>query len=219
MINNHYPGKLITFEGIDGCGKSTQAELLAEHLTKLGHNVVLTKEPGSNHSELCKDLRKTLFKKTEQESWTQASELFIFFADRAQHLAKVIVPALKVGKIVISDRYVDSTYAYQTIQGIDPRMIYSLDDFVKVIEPDITFLFYIDPALAFSRAKNARTTNNHYDGKPFEFFETLAIKYMDTLTFLPRVRMINGNTTIEKTFEEVINNVEESMIYWNISKT
>ena len=99
----------ITFEGINGSGKSTQAKLLFEHLKKQGKQVILTKEPGGG-GEFCMQLRRLL---CQTKDISKITEMFILFASRKEHLDKVIIPALKDGKIVICDRYIDSTFAYQ----------------------------------------------------------------------------------------------------------
>jgi dTMP kinase len=159
-------GQLITLEGIDGSGKSTAAKALAAGLKELMPEkmIVLTAEP--TNGEAGRILRKELSSFSEDQDETTTSrrirELFLFMADHADHLAKIVIPALKAGAIVISDRYADSTAAYQgvTLQGIVPdsvQWIRSLYLPWNVI-PDKTFLFVLDPALALERlgARNAR---------------------------------------------------------------
>ena len=103
-------GLFITFEGIDGCGKTTQLNLLHDYLSDKGFDVIITREPGGNH-QLGKDIRNLLLHtKCEVDS---KAEMFLFLADRAQHISKFILPNLKEGKIVLCDRHTDSTLAYQ----------------------------------------------------------------------------------------------------------
>lgn len=116
----------VTFEGIEGTGKSTQIAMLRKHLEGLGREVLVTLEPGG--SRIGRELRKMLLH-MESKDLTGETELFLYLADRAQHVAKVIVPALKAGKVVLSDRFCDSTVAYQGYgRGLDPRLLTVLNE-------------------------------------------------------------------------------------------
>jgi dTMP kinase len=140
---------LITFEGIEGCGKSTQAGLLYEHLQSEGYNVVRTREPGG--TVFGEALRKTLLQ--ADMSVFPLSELLVLMAMRAQHVEEVIMPALQERKIVICDRFTDATYAYQGYgRGIDLGIIETLNKLVtKAIRPNLTVLLDVSVALGLKR--------------------------------------------------------------------
>jgi len=130
-------GKFITFEGSEGCGKSTQSKLLYRYLKRGGFNVTYLREPGGN--KISEKIRKLLLD-TKNDSITPITETLLYMAARAQVVSEIIVPALKKGKIVICDRFMDSTVAYQGYGlGIDIKSIKSVGDFVTSgIKPDLT---------------------------------------------------------------------------------
>ena len=144
-------GVFITFEGIDGCGKSTQAKLLADNLKRRGLRVVLTSEPGS--TKLGRNLRKILL--TPGSKVGKVAELFLFEADRAQHVSEVILPALVDGAVVICDRYSDSTRAYQGIgRGLGVSLVDLLDQVATGnVYPDLTVLLDMAPERGVGRAR------------------------------------------------------------------
>ncbi|MCI4626181.1 MAG: dTMP kinase [Candidatus Magnetoovum sp. WYHC-5] len=133
----------ISFEGIDGCGKTTQARLLAEGLEKIGMYLVFTVEPGG--SVIGSKIRNILLDPKHKEL-VPLAELLLYNADRAQHVEEVILPALKSGKVVITDRYIDSTIAYQGYgRGLDMGVLHTLENLVtRGLKPDITFLLDIN---------------------------------------------------------------------------
>lgn len=139
----------ITFEGPDGSGKSTQARLLCEKFIKKGHKVTLTREPGG--TELGRSIRSILLDPSSDIA--PMAEVFLYAADRAQHVQKVISPALKEGKVVICDRYFDSNVAYQGSLSLDIDDILAINKHaISNVLPDITFLLDIDPRVGLSRA-------------------------------------------------------------------
>ena len=144
-------GHFISFEGIDGSGKSTQAQLLAKNLRDMGHDVVLTREPGG--SDGGEEIR-ALVLQGAADRWSPETELLLFTAARRDHLEKTIQPALARGATVISDRFADSTRIYQGItRGARRAMVDALHDLVIGIEPDLTILIDIDPRLGLARAQ------------------------------------------------------------------
>ncbi len=151
-------GLFITFEGPEGCGKSTQSRLLSEDLLTLGYDVVYTREPGG--TLLGQKIRDILLEKDDIRIGKKA-ELFLFSADRAQHIEEVILPALKDRKIVISDRFNIATYAYQGYAlGVDFNFIENMDSVTRGnVETDLTILLDIDVNTGLLRAKN----NGSYD--------------------------------------------------------
>ncbi|AHX06910.1 thymidylate kinase [Ehrlichia chaffeensis str. Liberty] len=153
----------ITFEGIDGSGKTTQSHLLAEYLSEIYgvNNVVLTREPGG--TLLNESVRNLLFKAQGLDS---LSELLFFIAMRREHFVKIIKPSLMQKKIVICDRFIDSTIAYQGYgQGIDCSLIDQLNDLVIDVYPDITFIIDVDINESLSRS-----CKNGYEFADMEFY-------------------------------------------------
>lgn len=145
-------GTFITFEGIEGSGKSTQIVLLANHLTAQGRQVTLTREPGG--TAVGDQVRRILLDPANTALAPRA-ELLLYAAGRAQHLAELIEPDLRAGKIVLCDRFSDATLAYQGYgRGLDPAMIRSLDRIVtNGLRPDATMLLDIDAAAGLARAR------------------------------------------------------------------
>jgi dTMP kinase len=154
-------GKFITFEGIDGCGKTTQLRLLAESLRAEGRDIVETVEPGG--TEIGRLIRKILLDPASKEI-TRRAELLLYFASRAQNVEQVIRPALERGAIVLCDRFTDSTLCYQGCgRGLDAQMILDLDQIACAgLHPDLTILIDIDVATSQERAhrRNERTATN-----------------------------------------------------------
>ena len=141
---------LVAFEGIDGTGKSTQIRLLAESLRDMGHNVMVTREP--TDGPVGQRIRE-LF--TSRAEVSQEEELELFLADRRQHVAEVIKPALSAGRIVLTDRYYLSTAAYQGAAGLDPaEIIRRNEQFAPV--PDLVLLLVVPPALGVKRIRTLR---------------------------------------------------------------
>ncbi|MCY3727264.1 MAG: dTMP kinase [Paracoccaceae bacterium] len=151
-----YKGKFITFEGIDGAGKSTQVKLLQQNLNSKGFDCIVTREPGGSTGS--EKLRKILVDKNKY-NWSNLSELLLFFAARKDHVEKTILPALNDGKIVICDRFTDSTRVYQS-QGKQDlgELIELLQSKVIQLDPDLTFILRINSEISLQR------TNSRQDG-------------------------------------------------------
>ncbi len=151
----------ITFEGIDGSGKSTQARLLAETLEKAGHAVVLTREPGGSPG--AEEIR-ALVLEGDPDRWSAQTELLLFTAARRDHLERLIEPALEAGKVVICDRFADSSRIYQGSRSGDLRNM--VDDLHKLMigrEPDLTFIIDMDPDTGLARAKGRGGTEERFE--------------------------------------------------------
>ena len=143
-------GKFISFEGIDGCGKSTQAKILSEDLIACGHKVLLTREPGG--SDGAEEIRNLLLT-GNTDRWSAETEILLFTAARRDHLERTILPALENGLAVICDRFSDSTRVYQGVTRGDLRnLVDQLDSAMIPRQPDITVLIDLDPTISLARA-------------------------------------------------------------------
>ena len=186
-------GLFITFEGIDGCGKTTQIELLKESLEKKGYTVLLTREPGAKG--LGEKLREILLNYDGEVS--SNCESFLFLADRAQHIDTIIKPAIDKGVIVLCDRHTDSTVAYQGYgRQLDLEQIYQLNKIAtNGIIPDITFILDIDIDTSLQRIGKGRDSMEN-SGR--EFFERVRKGYIEISEKEPqRVKLLQGNSPIK----------------------
>jgi len=194
---NSYPGKFIVIEGLDGSGQSTQTNLLNDFLIKKELKIVLTKEP-TKDSEAGRKIREVLDKKEKMEP-AQLQELFA--QDRKEHLEKEIAPALKEGKIVISDRYFFSSFAYGAASGADLDWLMKINN--NFLLPDITFLLKVSPEVCIERIQKR---NQDSERTLFEEKEKLA-KVWNFYKIFPNrfenVVVINGEKSIEEVFEEI----------------
>jgi dTMP kinase len=146
-------GVFITIEGVEGSGKSTQLLRLSERLRRLGLPMVVSKEPGG--TALGRELRRLLLERHPSgETWCSEAELLLFYADRAQHLETVIRPALAEGKIVLVDRFEDSTRAYQGASGVPESSLDRLNELVlRGLKPHLTVLLDLDPETSLQRVE------------------------------------------------------------------
>ena len=144
-------GLFISFEGIDGSGKSTQAKRLADHLRELGHDTLITREPGGSPG--AEEIR-ALVLQGDPDRWSAETEILLFTAARRDHLERTIRPALDAGRVVICDRFADSTRMYQGLSRGDLRAtVDALHRLMIGIEPDLTVLIDMDPDQGHARAK------------------------------------------------------------------
>jgi dTMP kinase len=198
-------GSFITFEGIDGCGKSTQLRLLASELRARGLNVVATREPGG--TPLGQKLRAALL--DVQEQVDPLAELLVFAADRAQHVRKHLLPALAAEQIVLSDRYADATVAYQgSGRGFEPGLIQEIVQLATGgLKPDLTLLF--DLAVAESavrtRRRVAAKNTDRLDIEDAEFHTRVRNAYLEIAKANPdRIRVIDARGTVQETHRLVM---------------
>jgi len=154
-------GRFITFEGIDGSGKSTQIRLLADHLRAQNHDVVLTREPGGSPG--AEEIRKLVLE-GDPDKWSAESEILLFTAARRDHMEKTILPALARGAIVLCDRFADSTRMYQGVSRGDLRpLVDQLHTLMIGREPDLTIILDMDPATGLSRAKGREGSEERFE--------------------------------------------------------
>jgi dTMP kinase len=199
-------GAFITFEGIDGCGKSTQLRLLASELRVRGVPVVATREPGG--TPLGQKLRAALL--DVQEQVDPLTELLVFAADRAQHVRKHLLPALEQNQVVLSDRYADATVAYQGAgRGFDPKLI---DEIVQLatggLQPDLTLLFDLSVAESAVRTRKRvqKKRTDRLDIEDDEFRTRVRDGYLQIAKAEPeRFRVIDARGSVYETQEVVMN--------------
>ncbi len=193
----------ITFEGIEGCGKSTQAALLAEHLRNEGHCVLLTHEPGDTPATAW---IRTLLADPASDLDDRA-ELLLFLADRAQHVTTIIRPALERGEIVVCDRYSDSTIAYQGFgRGHDLKMLESLDRWAsQATVPDLTMWIDTDIETGLARARRRRGGDgDRFEAQPEAFHKRIRNGFAALQSRFPeRIQRLDGGASVEETFTRV----------------
>lgn len=198
-VTPHTPsanGLFISFEGIDGSGKSTQIGLLAETLRAQGYEVVLTREPGGSTG--AEEIR-SLVLEGDPNRWSAESEILLFTAARRDHLEKTIGPAIEAGKIVLCDRFADSTRMYQGISRGDLRgVVDQLHTLMIGREPDMTLIIDMDPKTGLSRAKSRQTSEERFEdfgedlqSKMRAGFLSLAQEFPDRCVLVDGARSIN----------------------------
>jgi dTMP kinase len=198
-------GTFITFEGIDGSGKSTQLRLLANYLEQAGCDVLLTREPGG--TPVGNRLRAALL--DAQEEVDPLTELLVFAADRAQHVRRVLRPALESGRVVFSDRYADATAAYQGAgRGFSPELISEIIQLAtEGLKPDLTLLFDLsvdDSTTRTRRRTNGSQRGDRLDSENAEFHTRVRDAYLQLAKLEPeRIRVIKTNQPQELTHERV----------------
>ncbi len=194
--------RFITFEGIDGSGKSTQARALAARLTAEGHDVVLTREPGGSPG--AEEIRQLLLT-GDPDRWTAETELLLFTAARRDHLEKTIEPALAAGKTVISDRFADSTRVYQGATRGDLRgTVDKLHALMIGREPDLTFIIDMDPGMALERGLARKSGEDRFEDMGLSFQETLRHGFLALAHAHPnRCKLIDGNREAEAITSEI----------------
>jgi dTMP kinase len=198
-------GTFITFEGIDGSGKSTQLRLLANFLKSNGCDVLLTREPGG--TSVGNRLRSALL--DAQEEVDPLTELLVFAADRAQHVRRVLRPALESGEVVFSDRYADATVAYQGAgRGFPPELITEIINLAtEGLKPDLTVLFDLsveDSTARTRRRINGKQKGDRLDAETDEFHIRVRDAYLAIALAEPeRVKTIETNQAVEQTQQRV----------------
>lgn len=196
-------GKFITFEGCDGCGKSTQLRLLSEYLTKKGVPHIFTREPGGG--KISEAIREILLNGKNAEM-TDECEALLYAAARAQHLRDKVEPALSSGKLVVCDRYVDSSFAYQAFaRGLGFEFVEKINAFaLENYLPDCTVFFDLTPEEAFQR-KHGADENDRLEQAGMEFHKKVYAGYKRLAEKYPeRIVCINARQTPEEIAKQVI---------------
>ena len=199
-------GIFISFEGIDGSGKSTQISLLAKYFAKQKKSFVRTEEPGG--TEGANEIRKILLRENNFQ-WSVESEALLFMAARNDHVEKVIKPAIKDNKIVICDRFMDSTIVYQGMRSPQAKKL-SLILFELIgINPDITFLIDMDPEIALERALNRATNEDRFENYGINFQRQLRQNFLDIANkHSDRIKIIDGDLSPQQVAAQIIENIE-----------
>jgi dTMP kinase len=200
--------QFISFEGIEGCGKSTQAKKLYEYFLSKQIDCLLTREPGGC---LAGEKIRGILLDEEIDKLSAKSELLLNFSARIEHVEKVIKPALKSGKIVICDRFVDSTFAYQgSAMGI------AFDEIEKIQKiaigefmPDVTFLINVSVDEAFARI-SSRGNNNRYEKLGNEFHQKVYDGFFELAKKNSRINIVDGTQNQQQVFQKILNIINQN---------
>jgi len=195
-------GFFITLEGIEGAGKSTMVNFIEDFLTKIGHDVIKTREPGG--TKIGEQIRAILLK-NENNNLTADTELLLMFAARAQHMNEIITPALSSRKTILCDRFIDASYAYQGGgRGIDASRINLLEKWIQsYLTPDLTLLFDLDVSVGMARSQK-RSTADRFEQEKSIFFEKVRACYLKRAEDEPdRFRIINSGLPLQKVEDEI----------------
>jgi dTMP kinase len=201
-------GLLVTFEGVEGSGKTTVAKAIAENLCQKGLTVVVTAEPGT--TLVGSQIRQLLATVSERTAWTEA---FLFLADRAEHVAKVIKPALERGEIVLCDRFTDSTIAYQGFGlGLPLEWLMQLNSIAtNGLVPDLTLLLDIDPEMGLKRSQRETV----FERRSLDFHQRVRWGYLWLAKQEPhRVKVIDASQPLESVLTQALRLVEEALARW-----
>ena len=203
-------GLFISFEGIDGSGKSTQVTRLADHLRGLGREVVVTREPGG--SEGAEEIR-ALVLQGDPDRWSAETEILLFTAARRDHLERLIRPALAAGKIVICDRFADSTRMYQGLSRGDLRAtVDKLHDLMIGVEPDLTILIDMDPVEGLKRAKGRQGTEERFEDFGAELQAAMRSGFRElSQEYSERFQVIDGGQDIGAVASDIRNAVDHAL--------
>jgi len=184
-------GLFLSFEGIDGSGKSTQARLLAERLRGHGRTVTLTREPGGSPG--AEEIRRLVLEGAT-DRWSAETEILLFTAARRDHMEKTIRPALERGEIVITDRFADSTRVFQGLtRGDLTATVDRLHELMIGVEPDLTLLFDLDPAKGLARATARAGTELRFEDMGLAFQTKARAGFLALAASHPRIRIIDAD--------------------------
>ena len=193
----------VSFEGIDGCGKSTQAKLLNQHFVDQGKDVIFSREPGGSPGA---ETIRALLLTGNTDKWSAETELLLFTAARRDHLETTIEPALASGKMVICDRFADSTRVYQGATRGDLRSKVDLLHTTMIgREPDITIIIDVEPEVALKRGLARNSGEDRFEDFGLEFQENLRHGFLKLAEEYPfRCHLVDGNRPTEEVFKDVL---------------
>ena len=195
-------GYFISFEGIDGSGKSTQIQKLAEFLESHDFDIVITREPGGSTGG--EEIRNLLLQ-GNVDRWSPETEILLFTAARRDHLERIILPALEEGKIVICDRFADSTRMYQGMRGSNLRnLVDSLNEKVIKFDPDLTILIDINPEISLKRAKSRKTVEERFEDFGVELQMKMRKGFIELAKeFSNRIEVVNGQQSVDNLTQDI----------------
>jgi dTMP kinase len=204
-------GFFITFEGCEGSGKTTQTKKLFSYFKELNYSCILTCEPGG--TVISNDIRKILLEK-KNTSMFPITELFLYLASRSQHTEEIIRPALEKGEIVISDRFTDSSLAYQgAARNLSVDLVQKLNAIATGgIFPDITFLIDLEPKIGLERLKG----KDRIENEEIKFHQRVRKAYLSIAeSEKPRIKVLDGSTPEEVIFKNIIDTVQAHPWFYN----
>ena len=200
-------GKFITLEGIDGSGKTTQGFFLKNKLEEFGKDVLFTREPGGVKG--AEEIRNLLVQ-GEKDRWSNITEILLFFASRRHHLEKVLLPAINKGKVVICDRFTDSTIIYQGRENVHlKKIIIELNKSVIGIVPDLTLIIDIDPTKSLNRGLSRKSDEMRFETFGLEFQTNARNGYISLAKTEKRYQLIDGNNSKDKVHQMIWNKVSK----------
>ena len=204
-------GFFITFEGIDGSGKSTQIKTLAKSLKNIGFEIIISREPGGTVGG--EEIRNLLLQ-GEVDRWSAETEILLFTAARRDHLERIILPALNKGKIVICDRFTDSTRMYQGMRGPKLReLVDNLTNEVINCEPDLTIVIDIDPVISLKRAKSRKTVEERFEDFGIELQKKMRTGFIElSKEFTSRITVINGHKSVDEVANDILSVVKAKLL-------
>ena len=203
-------GYFISFEGIDGSGKSTQIQKLAEFLKGRDFDIVITREPGGSKGG--EEIRNLLLQ-GNVDRWSAETEILLFTAARRDHLERIILPALEEGKIVICDRFTDSTRMYQGMRGVNLRnLVDTLNEKVIKFDPDLTIVIDINPEISLKRAKSRKTVEERFEDFGVDLQMKMRKGFLELAKeFSNRIEVVNGQQSIDNLAKDICSLVKAKL--------
>lgn len=207
-----YPGFFISLEGPEGSGKSTLAKKLKSYLKEKKIDAIFTREPGGSDVAVCNQIRSLLL---DNHGLDKRTEVLLFAANRSEHITKLIIPALTNKQIVVCDRYVDSSLAYQGFaRGIGYKNVLKINQFAtRKLLPDLTIFIDVPPAVGLKRIENSRPEEiNHLDQESLSFHETVYAGYKKLAAKnKKRFVVIDGQQPVEVIFQAVLKAINKKL--------
>lgn len=203
-------GYFISFEGIDGSGKSTQIQKLARFLETLGFDVLITREPGGSVGG--EEIRNLLLQ-GNVDRWSAETEILLFTAARRDHLERIILPAMEDNKIVICDRFTDSTRMYQGMRGPNLRnLVDMLNEKIINCDPDLTIVIDIDPQISLKRAKSRETVEERFEDFGVEMQLNMRNGFIELAKeFSNRIEVVNGQQSVDDLAKDICSIVKAKL--------
>lgn len=206
-------GLFLTLEGVDGCGKSTQLSRLTKYLEEKGLDVLLTREPGG--CAISEQVREMLLS-PENKEMSAETEMLLYAAARTQHITEKILPALEAGKVVLCDRYLDSSIAYQGYgRQLGEERVRQANWYAQErCMPDATFLFLLEVERSFERIQKGRDHTDRLEQEGRNFFERVDFGFHALAQKEERVRIIDASGNVEQVWAELREKVDEVLEQW-----